>query len=491
MKYQNPIILSDYSDPDVIRVGSYYYMISSSFNHTPVLPILKSKNLVDWKIISYIADKLPFEKFDRVHHGEGVWAPSIRYHNHKYYAVVPFPDEGIYVYEADNIEGPWSEPWCLINAKGIEDPCPIWVGDKCYLVVAFVKSRIGFNSYLAIYEVTPDLKTKLTDYKIIFDGHDIAPTVEGPKFYYINDYFYILAPCGSVKTGWQIALRSKKIYGPYEMKIILMQNDSKINGPHQGALIDLPNDKWAFIHFTDKGAYGRCVCLEPVEFIDNWPICGRINDRLLAGTAVENHDYIIDIESNYKIKDSDDFKNELSLIWQTPTNKKDGWYKVDNGLTLYCKYFDDEIENKLNLLPNLFLTKILYYSFNVKTEASLNLINNGDEAGFSYMGKDYAYISVKMIDNKKYLLLKQGSFNNEDIILEKILYEDDKIIFNMKYIEPDIYMLGYNNKYFKYKFLATPGRWIGGKYGIFAKGLKDGGSAKFSYFKVKKNERKR
>ena len=230
MNYQNPIIKSDYSDPDVIRVKDSYYMIASSFNHTPCLPILKSENLVDWKIVNYMWDRLPFDTYDKVMHGCGVWAPSIREHNKKFYALVPFPDEGIFVTETDDIEnGKWSEPRLLIKGPGIEDPCPIWVDDKCYLVVGFVKSRIGFNSMLAVYEVSSDLTKQLSDYKIVFDGHNIAPTVEGPKFHFRNGFFYILAPCGSVKTGWQIALRSKNIYGPYEMKIILMQNDSKIN----------------------------------------------------------------------------------------------------------------------------------------------------------------------------------------------------------------------------------------------------------------------
>ena len=244
MKYKNPIILSDYSDPDVIRYKNNYYMIASSFNHLPGIPVLKSKNLVDWKLIGHVFQKLPFERFNDVVHGCGAWAPSLRYHNNKFYCVIPFPDEGIYVSECSDIEkGDWSELHPLIKGSGLEDPCPIWVKDKCYLVIGFVKSRIGFNSVLGLYEVTPDLKNLVTkDYKIIFDGHNTQPTIEGPKFYFKDDYFYILAPAGSVKTGWQTALRSKNIYGPYEEKIIMCQNDSPTNGPHQGALIDLPNE---------------------------------------------------------------------------------------------------------------------------------------------------------------------------------------------------------------------------------------------------------
>ena len=104
MEYNNPIILQDFSDPDVIRKNDNFYMIASSFNHTPGVPVLKSKNLVDWKIIGYVFENLPFERFKDVYHGDGVWAPSIRYHNNLYYAVIPFPDEGIYVSSCTDIE---------------------------------------------------------------------------------------------------------------------------------------------------------------------------------------------------------------------------------------------------------------------------------------------------------------------------------------------------------------------------------------------------
>ena len=112
MKYSNPIILSDYSDPDVIRYKDSFYLIASSFNHTPGIPVLKSKNLVDWKIINYVYDKIPFERFNNVCHGDGSWAPSLRFHNGLFYAIIPFPDEGIYVSCTDDIDsGNWSELW--------------------------------------------------------------------------------------------------------------------------------------------------------------------------------------------------------------------------------------------------------------------------------------------------------------------------------------------------------------------------------------------
>ncbi len=489
MRYNNPVILSDYSDPDVIRKNDNYYMIASSFNHTPGVPVLKSRNLVNWKIIGHVLEELPFSKYNQVCHGDGAWAPSIRYHNGLFYAVIPFPDEGIYVSCTMDIEhGTWSKPWCLIDAKGIEDPCPIWVKDKCYLVVAFAKSRIGFNSMLAVYEVTPDLKKAITNFKFIFDGHNTQPTIEGPKFYYRNHYFYIMAPAGSVKTGWQVCLRSKNIYGPYEEKIVMLQNDSKINGPHQGALIEIRKDKWAFMHFQDLGAYGRVVHLQPVKWINDWPICGDVRDEALAGTPYSSYEYIIEKKSNYQIPVSDKFKGtKLSYIWQTPANKTGHWYDVNDGLTLYCIPSSDKAYKALNMTPNLFLTKISLYSFTVRTKCIIDLVHNGDEIGFCFMGKNYHYLCVKRIDGKNHLQLRQGYFNQDnDIVLFDSIYQDYEIEFMMKYSGPDTYQLGFNRSYLKNKFTATPGRWIGGKYGIYAKGLKTGGRAIFKYFDVKK-----
>ena len=375
MKFENPVILSDYSDPDAIRYKDTYYMIASSFNHVPGVPVLKSKNLVNWKLIHYIFDELPFPRYNKVCHGDGAWAPSLRYHDGVFYAIIPFPDEGIYISSCKDIDkGDWSPLWCLIEAKGIIDPCPIWDEDKCYLVVGFAKSRIGFNSMLGVYEVTSDLKTKLTDYKIVFDGHYTQPTIEGPKFYKRNSFYYIMAPAGSVKTGWQVCLRSKNIYGPYEEKIVMMQGASKTNGPHQGALIDINENQFAFLHFQDMKAYGRVVHLQPVEWIEDWPICGKIGDPLLPGIPCEVCDYLIDLESNYSIPISDEFdSDELSLIWQTPANKTGHWYDLKDGLTLHCVYTDEAASKALNLTPNLFLTKLALPSFTVHTLCHLHL----------------------------------------------------------------------------------------------------------------------
>ena len=487
MEYKNPIINSDYSDPDVIYHKGSYYLVSSSFTSTPGLPILKSKNLVDWKILRYVYKNLPFDKYDRVLHGRGAWAPSIRYHNNMFYIIVPFYGDGIYIYRTDDIESGEFVVNKLIDNPGVIDPCPIWVYDKCYLVVGFAKSKCGFNSVLGLYEVSADLYNNISgDYKIIFDGHDTQPTIEGPKFYYKNKYFYILAPAGSVKSGWQVALRSKNIYGPYEQKIVLLSNDRlDINGPHQGGMVKA-GKKDAFIHFQDKGPFGRVCHLEPITWHDNWPLMGDVKDLSLAGSPCYSHEYLINKKSNYKIQVQDNFKSDkLSLMWQCPANIKDNWYSFDSGMILNHTYYKEALGH-LDLLPNSFLTKLYYSDFKVKCKFEFEFIDSNSEFGIVLMGSNFASLKLVKKDDGIHIVLFKGSFLEEEEIIKDILYDKNSIVLTIRYFKDNTYQLGYNNTYFSDIFIATPGRWIGAKYGFYRRGISSFSQnmVKVKYFKV-------
>ena len=271
--YKNPVIHADYSDPDAIRVGDDYYMVSSSFNHIPGLPILHSKDLVNWKIIGHALKKQPpCDVYDKVRHGAGVWAPSIRYHNNEFYIYYPDPDFGIYLVKAKNIIGPWTEPLLIEAGKGLIDPCPLWDDNgKTYLVHAYAGSRAGIKSIIVIKEMNKEGTKIIGNGVMVYDGHESDPTIEGPKFYKRNGYYYIFAPAGGVSTGWQTVLRSKNIYGPYERKVVIDQGTTSINGPHQGAWVTTQTGEDWFLHFQDKEAYGRIVHLQPMKWINDWP----------------------------------------------------------------------------------------------------------------------------------------------------------------------------------------------------------------------------
>lgn len=125
--YFNPVLNADWSDPDVCRVGNDYYMTASSFNCMPGLPILHSTDLVNWEIVGAALTDYPVPGWkDRVQHGNGVWAPAIRYHDGRFYIYCGDPDRGIFMVSAEDPRGQWSEPVWVVKAKGYIDPCPLW-----------------------------------------------------------------------------------------------------------------------------------------------------------------------------------------------------------------------------------------------------------------------------------------------------------------------------------------------------------------------------
>lgn len=462
MNYNNPIIHKDFSDPDVIRDGDDFYMVSSSFNYVPGVPILHSTDLINWVIVNYIIRELP-KRFDNVLHGNGVWAPAIRKHNEIFYCFIPFPDEGIYVAKTNDILGKW-EMHLLNPTKGMIDPCPIWVDDKVYVVCAFAKSIIGFNSVIGMFETNTKCDKLLTDYKIIFDGNNTQPVIEGPKIYYINKYYYILAPAGSVKTGWQCCLRSKNIYGPYEDKIVMMQSDTIINGPHQGALIKLKNNDYWFIHFQSKDIYGRIVHLQPVSFINDWPIIGIQTNNTGKPVLIYKAP---DLPHSFE-KDNDYSNKGLENQWQFPANNK-GFYSIDNKITLKAV----KRKSKMFYQPNLLLQMVEYELFTI--DAHLTTIHDTDDclSGLIVFGIEYAYIGIK----NNYILLYKGSDIAEDMLMSKVSVNSKKVFLRIEWeyglcsfyysLDDDIYHK------LNYKFLAKKGVWVGTKIGLFCVGDKN------------------
>ncbi|MGN0806506.1 MAG: family 43 glycosylhydrolase [Candidatus Coproplasma sp.] len=473
LTYKNPVIFADYSDPDVIRVGGYFYLISSSFNFVPGIPVLRSENLVEWELVNYVVKRLPFERFNgRVCAGDGVWAPSLREHCGRFYCVIPFPDDGIYVSETDDIEGEWSPLRPLIVGKGFIDPCPIWDGDKCYLAVAFARSRIGFNSKIGLFEVSPDLTKCISDgYKIIYDGRNNNPVIEGPKFYKRNGYYYILAPAGTVKGGWQAALRSKDAYGPYESKIILMQGDTYVNGPHQGALVDTADGADYFLHFQDMRPYGRVVHLQPVVWQDGWCICGKPGYDGIAGTPVEGGIYPVQIKTCACLPSCDDFNGRLSPMWQTPANPVDGWGRTGDGLTLNCLRMDNRIEE----LPTALTTMVYGRQFVSCCNFTLFGKEDGDEAGFGIIGVRSAFVSVVYEGGEYLLRYTLSGEGGEEIVLQNAL-SGGGVNVAVKGVNCDIYRIqctfSVHGEDLPHAFFASEGVWVGARFALFARNRK-------------------
>ncbi|HNA18230.1 MAG TPA: family 43 glycosylhydrolase, partial [Ferruginibacter sp.] len=362
--YTNPVIHADYSDPDAIRVGTDFYMTASSFEAIPGLPILHSKDLVNWTLIGHALKRQPpFDHFAKPQHGNGVWAPSIRYHNNEFWIYYPDPDFGIYLTKAKNIQGPWSEPVLVEAGKGLIDPCPLWDDNgKVYLVHAYAGSRAGIKSILVLKQLNAEGTKTIDAGVLVYDGHEQDPTIEGPKLYKRNGYYYIFAPAGGVSTGWQLVLRSRNIYGPYERKVVMDQGNTNVNGPHQGAWVSTQTGEDWFLHFQDKEAYGRVVHLQPVKWLNDWPVIGEDKDGDGRGEPVLRYKKPT-VGKTYPMATpagSDEFNDpRIGLPWQWMANPKATWAFSDaaNGvLRLFSDKLPDSAKN-LWFAPNVLLQK--------------------------------------------------------------------------------------------------------------------------------------
>ncbi|WP_293308686.1 glycoside hydrolase 43 family protein [Pedobacter sp. UBA5917] len=507
--YKNPVINADYSDPDAIRVGDDFYLIASSFDAIPGLPILHSKDLVNWKIIGHALKRQPpFEHFEKTQHGNGVWAPSIRYHNGEFYIYYPDPDFGIYLTRAKSITGEWSTPKLVVAGKGLIDPCPLWDEDgKAYLAYAYAGSRAGIKSVLAVMPLTGDGSQATETGRIVYDGHELDPTIEGPKFYKRNGYYYLFAPAGGVSTGWQLVLRSKNIYGPYERKVVMDQEKSLVNGPHQGAWVNTQIGEDWFLHFQDKDAYGRVVHLQPMKWLNNWPVIGLDADGDGKGEPVSTYKKP-NVGKVYPIEtpvESDEFdKEKLGLQWQWQANPQPTWLFTDAAksvLKLYTSKIPDEAKNLWDV-PNLLMQKFPADEFIATTKLLFkpNPKLENEKTGLVVMGRSYAEISIKSKKDGLYLFYgtcqnaDKGKTENEKEItkLNQTAIGSGTVYFRVKVTAGAKCQFSYSEDGINFsnvgdEFQATAGQWIGAKIGIFAirdTQTNDSGIAEYDWFRI-------
>jgi len=502
--YKNPVLNADYSDPDAIRVGDDYYMIASSFDGIPGLPILHSRDLVNWTILAHALIKQPpFEHFSKVQHGNGVWAPAIRYHNGEFYIYYPDPDFGIYVTRAKTVTSKWSAPTLVKAGKGLIDPCPLWDEDgQAYLAYAYAGSRAGIKSVVAVMKLNSE-GTKATDEgNIVYDGHELDPTIEGPKFYKRNGYYYLFAPAGGVSTGWQLVLRSKNIYGPYERKVVMDQGKSNVNGPHQGAWVDTKSGEDWFLHFQDKDAYGRVVHLQPMKWVNNWPVIGTDADGDGKGEPVLTYKKP-NIGKVYPIQtpqESDEFNdNILGRQWQWQANPQATWAFTNAAkgvLKLYTAKMPDEGKNLWDL-PNILMQKFPAEEFmaTTKLEFKPNMKLENERAGLVVMGRSYASIGIKNKKNGLYLFsavgtdADKGKAENETIVAK---LNTSAIYFRVTVTSGAKCQFSYSldgTNFIKTgnPFHSAAGQWIGAKVGLFAvrdTATNDSGSAEYDWFRI-------
>ena len=478
--YRNPILSADYSDPDVVRVGGDYYLVSSSFHCTPALPILHSRDLVNWTLIAHAVKNLPIERYRQMQSGAGVWAPTIRFHDGRFWIFFPLPDEGIYLTTATDPAGPWSEPHLVQAGLGLIDPCPLWDDDGCaYLVYAYARSRAGVKDKLRISPMAPDGSRLLGEGRIVFEEPERHPTIEGPKFLKRGGWYYILAPAGGVETGWQVVLRSRHIYGPYEDRTVLEQGGSSINGPHQGALVDTPGGEWWFVHFQDAGVYGRITHLQPAAWRDGWPEIGQDADGNGVGEPVMRWRKPVRDVPPAVPATSDTFDDPaLGLQWQWNANHDTSWYSLTARPGTLRLFAQPSPGSDLAAAPFLLMQKFPARAFTVETSLVLSSQRDGERAGLAVMGYQHAALSLERAGGAHQVVLR---VNNQAVACAAVLTGAARLRVDVREGGLCTFLLaeehGTNFMRLGEPFQASKAQWIGARVGLFCQAPDDGGPA--------------
>lgn len=498
--YKNPVLHADYSDPDVVRVGDDYWLVSSSFGQVPGLPILHSRDLVNWELAGHALPRLtPEDIFNTPQHGKGVWAPSIRFHAGKYWIYYPDPDFGIYLVTATDPRGPWSAPALVKGGRGVIDPCPFWDDDgRVYLIHAWAASRANIKNVLTLHELDASGTKIIDDFGFVINGGKLPgyTTLEGPKLYKRDGWYYAFAPAGGVAPGWQSVFRSRSIRGPYEGRIVLAQGASPVNGPHQGALVDTPSGQWWFLHFQDKGAYGRVVHLEPVVWHDDWPFVGTG-----ATTGAEKGEPVLTgkkpalpVQTVALPATSDSFDSPvLGLQWQWQANPRADWLSL-TARPGFVRLFAQPEPKTGNLYdaPFLLMQKFPAPEFTVTAKLDFEAGADGDSAGLIVFGYDYAWIGLRRIKSQVSVVLgvrhEAAKGGAEKLVVVQpttpvpryvrvTVREGARCNFSFSVDGKNFSPIGEEG------FTATVDRWVGAKVGLFAAGV-PGAFADFDSFEV-------
>jgi len=410
--YTNPVIPADFPDPDVVFVDDTYYMVSTTMFIFPGVTVIKSKDLVNWKYCSNAVPRFDFSKCydldscNRYAHGQ--WATSMKYHDGKFYLLFITLDEGGFLCTATRAEGPWT---IRKLPKGFYDP-GLFFDDDGRIYVAHGYSKIS------ITEVNPDLSPKGND-SLVFTG-DIRKGLEGSHVYQINGYYYLYATYGGL-DGIQVALRSKNIYGPYEQKVVISDTTPGINfGIHQGALIKTQSGEWWTILFVDSGPFGRFPSLQPVTWVDGWPMVG-VNGKAVISYKKPN------VGKTYPARffpSSDEFNGKtLGMQWgwnhnPDPQNwsltRRPGYLRL-----ITAKVVSNLTQARNTLTQRPFAKRDQAVPTVAVTKIDVSHMRDGDIAGLSMFQDPYAYIAVKQVKSSKFIIMVNNGKTMDSIVVDE------------------------------------------------------------------------
>ena len=409
-KFQNPVVFSDFPDPDVIRVGDTFYLVSTTMVHFPGATIIKSKDLVNWEYCAHPLKQLSASDRYSLLNGQsayasGMWACSMKYHNGKFHILINGNDAGGFLLTASDPEGEWEMKKL---SRIYYDPGMLFDNGKVY-----VACGIG---NIQMCELDENFNFK-QEKRVISDKSGL----EGCHLYKIGDYYYIYATYGGWPSG-QAVFRSKNIFGPYEEKMLLEKTiNGQVNTVHQGALFDTTEGEWWSILQEDKGALGRMPNLQPVTWVDDWPIVG--NDGVPVTTCTKPN-----VGATYERKalpTNDPFRTyPLEMQWEWNHNPDDsGWTLFERPGWLRLKALPaDGVSTSpapLKQARNMLTQRIpvIHSKQNTPIKGTVKIdvshLQEGDRAGICIFQDPYAFVCVEVKNGKKRLLWRQDIVSSD------------------------------------------------------------------------------
>lgn len=425
----NPLTYTDIPDSDIIRVGDDYYMVSTTMYYCPGAPIMHSKDLVHWRIVNYVYDCLEDDdvynlRNGRNAYGKGQWATSIRYENGLYYAMFIANDQRkTYIYTTDDIEnGTWKRN---VIDRPMHDASMLF--DNGRLFVAWG------NGDIRLTELEPDasaIKEGGVDQVIISspkEGYILR--AEGVHIYHIGDYYYVIEidwPRNGVRT--ETCWRSRELLGEYERKVVLQGTlGGRGDGIAQGPIVDTPAGDWYAIMFQDHGAVGRTPTIQPVEWIDGWPVMGD-NTVPLEEVDVKLAPYGKDY-----VWDNDEFDSgKLALVWQWNHKPVDSEWSLSERKG-WMRIYAGEPVTGIADARNTLTQRTVGPRSRVEVKLDASALKPGARAGISAFQSGNLCIGVEVTENGKEVVLRENSRMNKDKLIHRAAMNSDELWLRIDY----------------------------------------------------------
>ncbi len=422
-KIQNPMLWADVPDPDVIRVGDTYYLVSTTMHLMPGAPIMTSKDLKNWETVGYIFDRLTDSpKYDLLNgtvYGRGQWATSLKYHNGKFYALLAPNERGAmgdtYIFSAEKAEGPWT----IVSRMRHFHDCSLFFDDDGRVYVIYGTGEM--------MELKPDLSDVIegTHQQLFQREEDEKGILEGSRMIKHNGKYYLLMISHVYAPGKhrrEVCYRADNIHGPYEKQVILESEFGGFSYEAQGTIVDTPDGDWMGIIFQDRGGVGRVLTVMPCRWVNGWPMLGDEN-----GKVPETVRPLVNGQPATAIVKSDDFSSDkLGLHWQWNHNPIDeAWSLKERPGFLRLK--TNRVVSNLYLAPNTLTQRMEGPTCSGTIAIDISKMKDGDCAGLAAFNSDTGALVIKKKGKNLVLEMVEMSVTLTDLDKE-VTNVEEKVI---------------------------------------------------------------